>query len=123
MHSWSEVTKTVHHDEEGHYETVVVKKAWTEFVYDTQNWWVCNTCGEKFKRAKDVNAHQSSTDYINEDGELVAGHGGSSYITEDVLVDKIYHEEETEEKWVVDKKAWDETVVTGYVCDECGAKK
>ena len=35
---------------------------------------------------------------------------------------KINHPAVTEDRWVVDKAAWSETVTTGYKCS-CGATK
>ncbi|MCM1288960.1 MAG: hypothetical protein NC240_11685 [Clostridium sp.] len=43
QHTWEAQYRTVHHDEVGHYETVCVKKAWDEPVYETHNF--CNYCG------------------------------------------------------------------------------
>ena len=46
-HSWNPVTDTVWHDEVGHYETVVIKDAWTEEVpiYEEREVAICNGCG------------------------------------------------------------------------------
>ena len=46
------------------------------------------------------------------------GDGGPIYET--VHHPAVTHEEKV---WVVDQAAWDETVVTGYVCSGCGATK
>ncbi|MCM1084453.1 MAG: hypothetical protein NC393_12955 [Clostridium sp.] len=48
---------------------------------------------------------------------------GSSYSTGLVQVGTIHHEAVTEEKWMVDKKAYDEKVFDGYKCTTCGATK
>ena len=40
-----------------------------------------------------------------------------------VVVNTIYHPAEYETRTVVDKEAYDETVVTGYKCTICGATK
>ena len=109
---WKEVIKTVHHKEEGHYETVVVKKkvvdepAWEEDIYE--NYLECSECGARFDNA------DAAIDHLE-----VAHDGEASYSNHEVYVDTIYHpevsHEETvsEKKWVVDKAAWDEQVKTG----------
>lgn len=35
---------------------------------------------------------------------------------------KVNHDAVYKKKWVVDKKAWTETVVTGHKCSSCGQK-
>ena len=47
-HNWVPITTVVHHDEEGHWENVLVSEAWTEEVpiYEEQYRAICNTCGE-----------------------------------------------------------------------------
>ena len=47
-----------------------------------------------------------------------SGDGGPIYET--VHHPAVTHEEKV---WVVDQAAWDETVVTGYVCSGCGVTK
>ena len=109
---WKEVIKTVHHKEEGHYETVVVKKkvvdepAWEEDIYE--DYLECSECGARFTDAEDAAYH------------VVAEHNNeASWSNNHDYVDTIYHpevsHEETvsEKKWVVDKAAWDEQVKTG----------
>ena len=99
-HSWTNVTKTVHHDAE-------YKQVWHDPIYETRTTYhdVCNQCGAIL------------------DGGLAATHlkstSCSSYSTgvpsnENVLVSKGYYES------VLVKAAWDETVVTGKRCS-CGA--
>ena len=127
-HDWVKQTKTVHHDEEGHFEdvqkdtrTVVDEEAWDEPVYETKA--VCSACGYEADSTSEINDHLD-THY---DPEL--GYSDASYSTKRVQVDTIHHPEKTheepvyEQEWRVDRKAWDETVVTGYRCRTCGAEK
>ena len=127
-HDWVKQTKTVHHDEEGHFEdvqkdtrTVVDEEAWDEPVYETKA--VCSACGYEADSTSEINDHLD-THY---DPEL--GYSDASYSTKRVQVDTIHHPEKTheepvyEQEWRVDRKAWDETVVTGYRCRICGAEK
>lgn len=119
-HTWEEVTTTVHHKEQGHYENVVVKEAWTEKkqVYETQARDICNSC----------NADLTGTDiaqHVKEhmmNGTDKGGHR-TEYKKVQVGTETINHPAVIERKWVVDKPAWVETVVTGRKCSVCGATK
>lgn len=117
-HTWEEVTTTVYHEEQGHYENVVVKEAWTETKpkYETQYRAICNTCGH------DITGNEPS--HIK--NHMLNGENGS-YRNEPVKVqvgtETINHPAVTERKWVIDKPAWTEKVVTGYKCSDCGATK
>lgn len=118
VHTWVTNTETVHHDEVGHYEDVVVgtrtvvdEEEYDEPVVKTEA--VCS-CGEILR-----------TDY---DFALHLGFYPHSYGVEDVIVDYIHHdavtheENITETQWIVDSPAWDETISI-TVCSGCGATR
>lgn len=116
-HSWEAVTKIVHHDEVGHNEQVLVSAAWTEYVpvYETVCLTICNTCG----------ADITGNTIEHPKKHVLAGENGSyrtEYEQRVVGTDVIEHPAEYKTQWVVDKAAYDETVVTGYKCS-CGATK
>ena len=118
-HSWNPITEQVHHDEEGHWEDVVVKPAWTESipVYEDQARDICNTC----------NADLTGTDIVaHVKKHMMAGEDKGGHRTEWVQVqvgtNSVNHPAVTEKKWVVDKAAWTETVTVGHSCS-CGATK
>lgn len=106
-HSWQPVYKTVHHDEKGHYETVVVQAAWDEEILRYTD--VCNVCGYQGSNVADHiwDAHDGAGSYHNE------GFPTGEYI---------HHDEVTEQQWVVDTPAYDEQVIAGYKCS-CGQEK
>lgn len=119
-HTWKDETKVVHHDEEGYWDTVVVKEAWVEEVpkYEQKVLSICNGCG------KDITGFAG--EHIKE--QVLAGNMNcSGHHTEvrqvQVGTDKINHPAVTEKIWVVSRPAWSETVVVGSVCSGCGAKK
>lgn len=118
-HTWKDETKVVHHDEEGYWDTVVVKEAWVEEVpkYEQKVLSICNSCG------KDITGFAG--EHVQE--HMLAGNDKGGHHTEvrqvQVGVDKINHPAVTEKRWIVSKPAWDETVVVGSVCSGCGAKK
>lgn len=122
VHNWVEKTKTVHHDAKGHTErvqtgsnTVVDKEAWDEPVYEYVL--ECNTCGLRLKDTDEMGDH------------VALEHDGGSWANDYVQTDTIHHPAKTheepiyEDRWVEDSAAWDEEVVTGYYCTECGATK
>lgn len=107
-HTWVKyVANTIQHEEQGHYETKVVKAAYDEPKYEEHN--VCNKCG-----------YDMGTDDWN-----VLNHGvicDGSYSCIPVQVGTIHHDAETTQVWVVDKPAYTEYVY-GEKCSGCGATK
>lgn len=107
-HTWVKyVANTIQHEEQGHYETKVVKAAYDEPKYEEHN--VCNKCG-----------YDMGTDDWN-----VLNHEsicGGSYSCIPVQVGTIHHDAETTQVWVVDKPAYTEYVY-GEKCSGCGATK
>lgn len=119
-HTWKDETKVVHHDEEGYWDTVVVKEAWVEEVpkYSTEMRAICNGCGKDI--TDDVVGHIKSQALA---GNYECGGHHEEVRQVQVGVDKINHPAVTEKRWVVSRPAWSETVVVGSVCSGCGAKK
>lgn len=118
-HSWTPVTKVVNHKEQGHYENVLVKPAWTEKVpvYEERERSICNGCGKDI--TSDPDEHMYSA--------LLAGNTKcAGYHSEwkkvQVGTKTVKHEAVYKKNWIVDKKAYNEKVVTGYKCS-CGATK
>ena len=107
-HKWVKyVANTIQHEEQGHYETKVVKAAYDEPKYEEHN--VCNKCG-----------YDMGTDDWN-----VLNHENicdGSYSCIQVQVGTIHHDAETTQVWVVDKPAYTENVY-GEKCSGCGATK
>ena len=119
-HNWVPVTTVVHHDEEGHWENVLVSEAWTEEVpiYEEQERAICNGCG--------LDITNNPTAHIKEQmlaGNLKCGGYHSEWQQVQVGTNKINHDAVYDKKWVLDKAAWDETVTTGYRCSSCGEIK
>ena len=128
VHDWVEQTEIIHHDETGHYEevnagtrTVVDEEAYDEPVYQTKC--ICSACGFEADSTDEIVDHLDS----HYDAEL--GYIDASYSVERVVTDIVHHPEVSheepifDEEWIVDREAWDETVVTGYMCRTCGAVK
>ena len=116
-HNWVASTKKVYHDAVGHNERVKVKDAWTEKIprYKDVPINVCNGCGQN------ITGFESKH---NKEHALAGEKGGwhLEYKKEISHYEEVYHEAQYTNKWVVDKPAWTETIVTGYSCS-CGAKR
>ena len=107
-HNWTAVTKTIHHKEQGHYETVTVSEAWDEPVYEARTICICGA---------DITGNTSEHGMQH----LLNGEN-YAYSVQDIQVGTIHHPAKTEKKWVIDSEAYDETITTGYKCS-CGATK
>ena len=119
VHSWQKQYKTIHHEEVGHNETVVVSEAWDEPVYTMEAHDICNNCGLDFT-ATGVSIDQHFKEsFLYGDGKC------GSFRTEWIRIQTrtVHHEAETQTRYVVDQAAYDEQVADGYRCSTCGATK
>ena len=106
-HNWVPETKTVHHDEVGHYENIVTG-------YGSVEKYQCSYCndGKWYSSLNKIIPHfRSVHDISNQDQILQCCY--TSYDQTPVY----------EKRWIVDKEAYDETVITGYKCSVCGKQK
>ena len=91
------IYQTIHHEEVGHWETQVVQEAWDEPVYERKI--IGNNTGTIYNS-------------VSEWGDNANGDEG--YHVGDVQVGTTHHDAVTQQVWVVDQAAWDETVIVGY---------
>ena len=91
------IYQTIHHEEVGHWETKVVQEAWDETVYERKI--IGNNTGTIYNS-------------VSEWGDNANGDEG--YHVGDVQVGTTHHDAVTQQVWVVDQAAWDETVIVGY---------
>ena len=90
------IYQTIHHEEVGHWETQVIAEAWDEPVYERKI--IGNQTGR---------IYGSTAEFFNQDED-------GSYHVGDVQVGTTHHDAVTQQVWVVDQYAWDETVIVGY---------
>ena len=119
-HTWVEVYKDVSHAEEGHWENILVKDAWTELVpvYKEQEIYICNGCGADITSDPDSHMYEA----LLSGNTKCAGYH-SEWKQVQVGTNTIKHDAVYEKKWIVDKAAWIEKVLSGYKCSSCGATK
>lgn len=91
------IYQTIHHEEVGHWETQVIAEAWDEPVYERK-----------------IIGNNTGTIYPNVNAFIENENGDEGYHVGDVQVGTTHHEAVTQQIWVVDQYAWDETVIVGY---------
>lgn len=90
------IYQTIHHDEVGHWETQVIQEAYDIPVYERKI--IGNQTGR---------VYNSLDEFSMQDDD-----GG--YHVGDVQVGTTHHDAVTQQVWVVDQAARDETVIVGY---------
>ena len=91
------IYQTIHHEEVGHWETQVVQEAWDEPIFERKI--IGNNTGTIYNS-------------VSEWGDNANGDEG--YHVGDVQVGTTHHDAVTQQVWVVDQYAWDETIIVGY---------
>ncbi|CAM2078784.1 MAG: hypothetical protein NSGCLCUN01_02988 [uncultured Clostridium sp.] len=119
-HTWVEVYKDIHHAEEGHWENILVKDAWSENIpiYETKIIHACWGCDADITGSEDMHmkaaalaGNMACTAWRDVQKQVQTG------------TNTIKHDAEYEKKWIVDKAVWTEKVLSGYKCSSCGAIK
>lgn len=90
------IYQTIHHDEVGHWETQVIQEEWDQPIYERKI--IGNQTGR---------VYESTAEFFNQDED-------GSYHVGDVQVGTTHHDAVTQQVWVVDQAAWDQTVIVGY---------
>lgn len=104
-HNWQEITQIINHPEEGHYETVQKERK--------IKYYKCAVCYQKHKTLDEYYTHFDSSHTTSLNINIFR----DRYETVDEWE---YYDDKV---WVVDKKAYDETVVIGYKCTLCDQTK
>lgn len=122
-HNWVEQTQIIHHDEVGITKTVQVGTNKRTVYY-------CSYCRFTLGLGDDAFSSDNEadiTDHQAEAGQAILDAGGTRdeaiahALANGFCID--YDDPVYEEQYVVQSPAYDETVVTGYVCSTCGATK
>ena len=91
------IYQTIHHEEVGHWETQVIAEAWDEPVYERK-----------------IIGNNTGTIYPNVNAFIENENGDEGYHVGNVQVGTTHHDAVTQQVWVVDRYAWDETIIVGY---------
>ena len=91
------IYQTIHHEEVGHWETQVIAEAWDGPVYERK-----------------IIGNNTGTVYATVDEFAFNTNGDEGYHVGNVQVGTNHHEAVTQQVWVVDQYAWDETIIVGY---------
>lgn len=122
-HNWVEQTQIVHHDEVGSIKTVQVGTNKRTVYY-------CLYCYQELGLREEAFSSDNQADITNhqlEEGQAILDAGGTldearkHAIVRGFCID--YYDPVYEEQYIVQSPAYDETIVTGYICSVCGATK
>ena len=116
-------------------EEVLVQDAYDEPVYGWID--ICNRCGHVFSSGEDVGVHMAAgcwSSWHAEWMQIGTTHHDAVYQTvyhdavyqtvhHDAVYQIVHHDAAGHYENTVDQDAWDETVITGYTCFDCGEKK
>ena len=91
------IYQTIHHEEVGHWETQVVQEAWDEPIFERKI--IGNNTGTVYASTLEFAGNTN---------------GDEGYHVGNVQVGTTHHDAVTQQVWVVDQYAWDETVIVGY---------
>ena len=91
------IYQTIHHEEVGHWETQVIAESWDEPVYERKI--IGNNTGTVYASTLEFAGNTN---------------GDEGYHVGNVQVGTTHHDAVTQQVWVVDQYAWDETVIVGY---------
>ena len=91
------IYQTIHHEEVGHWETQVVQEAWDEPIFERKI--IGNNTGTVYASTLEFAGNTN---------------GDEGYHVGDVQVGTTHHDAVTQQVWVVDQYAWDETIIVGY---------
>ncbi len=91
------IYQTIHHEEVGHWETQVIAEAWDEPVYERKI--IGNNTGTVYASTLEFAGNTN---------------GDEGYHVGNVQVGTTHHDAVTQQVWMVDQAAWDETVIVGY---------
>lgn len=91
------IYQTIHHEEIGHWETQVIAEAWDEPVYERKI--IGNNTGTVYASTLEFAGNTN---------------GDEGYHVGNIQVGTTHHEAVTQQVWVVDQYAWDETIIVGY---------
>lgn len=91
------IYQTIHHEEVGHWETQVIAEAWDQPIYERKI--IGNNTGTVYASTLEFAGNTN---------------GDEGYHVGDVQVGTTHHDAVTQQVWVVDQYAWDETIIAGY---------
>ena len=91
------IYQTIHHEEVGHWETQVIAEAWDQPIYERKI--IGNNTGTVYASTLEFAGNTN---------------GDEGYHVGDVQVGTTHHDAVTQQVWVVDQYAWDETIIVGY---------
>ena len=120
-HKWVDVTEVVHHDAVTEERWVQDREEYDETIVDraaTEEGWECESCHSRWPNDQEAEAHQHvcpATEEFAYNIRRIEASPAQTHVE--------HHDAQGHMETFTVQEAYDETVVTGQRCSECGARK
>lgn len=125
LHEWIDITETIFHPEQGHYEEIILEEAYDEIrdIVEERRSEKCRCrCGAIFDSDTEWENHSIAH---ADDEEDIHDSFTVTYLYEEVITGQeiIHHEAVTATVWVVDQESWSEERIVERACLICGERE
>ena len=125
LHEWIDITETIFHPEQGHYEEIILEEAYDEIrdIVEERRSEKCRCrCGAIFDSDTEWENHSISH---ADDEEDIHDSFTVTYLYEEVITGQeiIHHEALKATVWVVDQESWSEERIVERACLICGERE
>ena len=125
LHEWIDITETIFHPEQGHYEEIILEEAYDEIrdIVEERRSEKCRCrCGAIFDSDTEWENHSIAH---ADDEEDIHDSFTVTYLYEEVITGQeiIHHEALKATVWVVDQESWSEERIVERACLICGERE
>ena len=125
LHEWIDITETIFHPEQGHYEEILLEEAYDEIrdIVEERRSEKCRCrCGAIFDNDSEWKNHSIAH---ADDEEDIHDSFTVTYLYEEVITGQeiIHHEALKATVWVVDQESWSEERIVERACLICGERE
>ena len=125
LHEWIDITETIFHPEQGHYEEIILEEAYDEIrdIVEERRSEKCRCrCGAIFDSDTEWEKHSIAH---ADDEEDIHDSFTVTYLYEEVITGQeiIHHEALKATVWVVDQESWSEERIVERACLICGERE
>ena len=125
LHEWIDITETIFHPEQGHYEEIILEEAYDEIrdIVEERRSEKCRCrCGAIFDSDTEWENHSIAH---ADDEEDIHDSFTVTYLYEEVITGQeiIHHEALKATVWVIDQESWSEERIVERACLICGERE
>ena len=125
LHEWIDITETIFHPEQGHYEEIILEEAYDEIrdIVEERRSEKCRCrCGAIFDSDTEWEKHSIAH---ADDEEDIHDSFTVTYLYEEVITGQeiIHHEALKATVWVIDQESWSEERIVERACLICGERE